>query len=199
MNNTQVHNKGFTLVELMVTVGIFTLITGLLLARYTNFNRGIILTNLAYDIALTLRSAQSASINVRSAPINGPFSSNFDDPYGVYFTDESTTFTTFIDTNYNDNTDIGSYDPGEEIATTNIKRGSRISAICSGTEASCSTDISQLNIVFKRPDPAAHIVSVSSLSGRVTTENPYAEITVESIDGSQRKVVVRSTGQISVK
>ncbi len=199
MNKIQIQNKGFTLVELMVTVGIFTLITGLLLARYSNFNKGIILTNLAYDIALTLRSAQSASINVKSAPINGPFSSNFDYPYGVYFTDESTSFITFVDVNYNDNTDIGSYDTGEEIATTNIKRGSRISAICSGTEASCSTDISQLNVVFKRPDPVAHIVSVSSLSGRVTTENPYAEITVESLDGTQKKIVVRSTGQISVK
>jgi prepilin-type N-terminal cleavage/methylation domain-containing protein len=50
-------NKGFTLVELMVTVGIFTIISGLLLARYSNFNQGIILTNLAYDIALTIRSA----------------------------------------------------------------------------------------------------------------------------------------------
>ncbi len=193
-------NKGFTLVELMVTVGIFTIISGLLLARYSNFNQGIILTNLAYDIALTIRSAQSSSINVKSYPGSTGYSGEFNYPFGVYFTDNSTSFISFADSNYNDNTDIGSYNTGEAIATTNITRGSRISDICSGTETNCNNNISELNIVFKRPDPIAHIVSVDPTNGnKITTENPYAEITVSSVEGLTKKVIVRSTGQISVR
>jgi prepilin-type N-terminal cleavage/methylation domain-containing protein len=199
VNLKNTRERGFTLVELMVTVGIFTVITGLLLARYTDFDRGIILTNLAYDVALTIRSAQSASINVKSVPVTSGFSGEFNYPFGVYFTDNSTSFISFADANYNENTDIGSYNTGEEIATTNIKRGSRISDICAGTESSCNNSITELNIVFKRPDPIAHIVSVDSVNGRVVSENPYAEITVASSDGSTRKVIVRSTGQISVR
>lgn len=200
MLKVNLKKKGFTLVELMVTVGIFTIITGLLLAQYAGFNRGIILTNLAYDIALTIRSAQSAGINVKSVPMGSGFSGEFNYPFGVYFTDNSTSFISFADSNYDDNTDIGRYNSGEEIATTNIKRGSRISDICAGTESACNNNISELNIVFKRPDPIAHIVSVDPTNGnRITTENPYAEITVSSVDGTTRQVIIRSTGQISVR
>lgn len=191
--------KGFTLVELMVTVGIFTIITGLLLARYSNFNQGIILTNLAYDVALTIRSAQSASINVKSAPGTTGYSGDFSQPFGVYFAENATSFTSFMESNYISDTNLGRYNQGEEIATTNITRGSKISDICAGTEGSCNSDISELNIIFKRPDPVAHIISVSSVNNRITPENPYAEITVQSIDGATRKIIVRSTGQISVR
>lgn len=193
-------NNGFTLVELMVTVGIFVLITGLLLARYSNFDRGIILTNLAYDVALTIRSAQSSAINVKSAPGSSGYSDDFDKPYGVAFKDNTASFTLFNDSNYSDSTNIGMMDSGEDIQTTSIKKGAKISNICAGVEGDCNEDISDLYIVFKRPDTVAHIVSVDpTKAGKITTENPYAEITVSSLDGTTKKVVVRSTGQISVK
>ncbi len=188
--------KGFTLVELMVTVGIFVLMTGVLLARYGKFNHGIILTNLAYDTALTVRNAQSYGLNVKSAPSTGTsisYSNEFNFPYGVQFKDETSSFILYADGNKNNK-----YDTGEAITTTNIKRGSKVSELCVGIEKNCSNDVTELNIIFKRPDPVAHIFSTSN-TGTIKPENAYAEITLQSIDGSIKKVVVRATGQIGVK
>src|SRR4051812_36480456 len=76
-------SKGFTLVELMISVAIFIILTVLLVAKYGNFNQGVLFTNLAYDMALTLRTAQTYGLSVQnqeqsSQPI-------FQYPYGVSF------------------------------------------------------------------------------------------------------------------
>ena len=179
--------QGFTLVELVVSIGIFALMTTLLLAKYGTFNQGIILTNLAYDVALTVRNAQSYGLNVKSAPTAGEnFSSDFNYSYGVHFSSNSNTFTFFKDAdNYlYDNPTL------EKISDSVMKRNSKISALCVGTVTACSS-VSTLDVVFKRPNPDAIINGVSS--------NSYAEITLQGSDGSIRKVVVRSTGQIAVQ
>lgn len=202
MNKLSVENKkGFTLIELMVTVGIFVLMTGVLLAKYGSFNQGIILTNLAYDVALNIRTAQSSGLNVKSTPANSSvnFSSQFNYPFGVHFTSGSSAFVNFADANYNNDTGIGRYESSEAISSVNIKRGSTVSSLCAGAnENSCDNTILELDITFKRPDPVAHIVSVGT-GDVVKSENGYAEITLRSVDGTTRKVVVRSTGQIAVK
>jgi prepilin-type N-terminal cleavage/methylation domain-containing protein len=60
--------KGFTIIELVVSVAIFAFMTAFLVARYGTFNQGVLLTNLAYDVALTIRNAQSYGLNVKSLP-----------------------------------------------------------------------------------------------------------------------------------
>src|SRR3989344_4615422 len=51
--------RGFTLVELMVVTGILVVITSLILANNTRFGGAVLLENLAYDIALSMRKAQT--------------------------------------------------------------------------------------------------------------------------------------------
>lgn len=180
--------KGFTIIELLISIGIFAIMTGLLLAKYGTFNQSVLLTNLAYDVALTLRSAQSYGLNVRSASAT---SDAFDYPYGVHFIKGASEFVFFSDNNSN-----GLYGGGtEKISSTLIKRGSIISNLCAGSETSCTTvaNNSYLDVTFKRPDPNA-IIKASGL-----TNPSYAEITLQATDGSIKTVVVRSTGQIEVK
>src|SRR3989344_7878132 len=161
MKISSIKQKGFTLIELMVTVGIFVLMTGLILARYGSFNQGILLTNLAYDVALTIRSAQSYGLNVKSVPNSSVnFSNEFNYPFGVHFKKDSKFFILFADADVD-----GRFDSGEDISTTNIKRGSKVGILCVGTESSCDSSINTLDIAFKRPDPVAHIQSGGYLDG----------------------------------
>ena len=44
-------NKGFTLVELLVTIVIFVIITGVVLINSNKFDNTILLDNLGYDVA----------------------------------------------------------------------------------------------------------------------------------------------------
>ncbi|HEY4503868.1 MAG TPA: type II secretion system protein [Candidatus Paceibacterota bacterium] len=199
-------NRGFTLVELMVSVGIFAFMTAFLVAKYGTFNQGILLTNLAYDVALTIRNAQSYGLNVKSKPAGesdpsgNSYSDKFDYPYGVYFDETATgspapnsSFIFFADVNGN-----GIYDSSESIKTSNIRRGSIVSDICvSADPISCQNSDnhpSTADITFKRPDPNA----VIKRDGDSASEYAYAEITLKSSDGGLKKVIVRKTGQIDV-
>ena len=185
------NNKGFTILEMIVSIGIFALMTSLLLAKYGNFNQGILLTNLAYDVALTLRNAQSYGLNVKSASRT---SDVFQYPYGVHFMDDADNFIFFSDEDVMGNGKYGNglYDESidGEISTTKIKRGSTISSLCVGDGNDCT--INTLDISFKRPDPNAIIKSDQGTSS-------YAEITVMATDGNTKKITVRSNGQIAVE
>lgn len=183
------NEKGFTIVELIVSLGIFALMTALLLSKYGNFNQGILLNNLAYDVALTIRNAQSYGLNVKSAKRS---EDQFGSPYGVHFVANTANFIFFADTNKD-----GVYSSVDsEVYPTIIKRGSKVSALCIGTGNACtsSNNATDLSISFIRPDPNAKILANSgAISGN------YAEIILSATDGTTKKVIVRSTGQIAVQ
>ena len=187
--NRKDFTRGFTLVELMISVGIFALMTTFLLAKYGKFNQSVLLTNLAYDIALTIRNAQSYGLNVRSAP-DGP--ENFDIAYGVHFaTDLPSQYIFFLDADKNG---VYTGTPQEKIAKYSIKRGSVIDFLCvANTPLQCS-QVGGIDITFKRPNPDAII----KREGDTDTTFKYARITLRATDGSTKKIEIRSTGQIAV-
>jgi prepilin-type N-terminal cleavage/methylation domain-containing protein len=204
---------GFTLVELLVTITIFVLLTGVVLFSQSKFNSTILLTNLAYDTALTIRQAQTYGINIKefNTGSQGQFV-----PYGVHF--DLTAPASFIlfanlDYDFANETDDGIYDrisinPGISLASCqtengcvnrySIKRGNTISDLCvdktGTTDGDCSTPTS-LDIVFKRPNPDAFI----RINNGGTTYND-ATIVLKGADGvSIRKVFVQSNGLIEIK
>lgn len=71
--------NGFTLIEMILVLGIFGIITAVLVFNYGQFNSQILLTNTAYEVALQIREAQTFSLGVQG--IDG----EFDTKYGVYF------------------------------------------------------------------------------------------------------------------
>jgi prepilin-type N-terminal cleavage/methylation domain-containing protein len=195
--------QGFTLVELLVTISIFVILTGIVLFNQTKFNSSILLTNLAYDTALTIRQAQSYGINVKefNSDGNGEFL-----PYGVHFEKDEKSFILFSDIDNADNdTDgffegnISSCDKADGCVTRySIKRGNYIKDICAEAVAEgtfdCSNSKDELDIVFVRPNPDAQI----RFEGTTNT-SPTATIILGGVDGNSiRKVIVRSNGLIEI-
>src|SRR3989338_11714059 len=56
--------RGFTLIEMLVVIAVMAIVTGVMLANNGRFGGQVLLQNLAYDIALTLRHAQVYGISV---------------------------------------------------------------------------------------------------------------------------------------
>lgn len=71
--------RGMTLVELIVVLSIFVIVSGLTMFEYQEFRSGASAQTLADDIALSIRKAQSFAIGVRNT--NADFSAGF----GVHF------------------------------------------------------------------------------------------------------------------
>jgi len=192
--------NGFTLIELMVSLAIFAFMTAFLLAKYGTFNQSTLVTNLAYDAALTIRSAQSYGLNVLGTVSNsstctgqtGYSAGNpcFYYPYGVYFAlSTPNQFILFADIDGTGKYDSGT--SGELISTYNMNHGYTIKSICAGTLTSCTPLSSSLNITFKRPNPDAIII------GDGGSAVSYAKITFVA-NNTTSSVVVQSTGEISV-
>lgn len=202
-------NKGFTIIELIVSVTIFAFMTAFLMAKYGTFNQSILLTNLAYDVALTLRNAQSYGLNVKSRPTGGiayTEGTTYDElkvgyqyGYGVYFEADangssaaSKRMIFFADTTPNQK-----YDTGEEIATYVLRNGSFVADICARNnenQPECAPEIvdngiKKISITFKRPNPDA-----------IFSHNPatYVQLILSTSNGDTKRVIIRKTGQIAV-
>jgi len=201
---------GFTLVELLVTISIFAILTGVVLFNQTKFNSTILLTNLAYDTALTIRQAQTYGINIKE------FGSSKFVPYGVHFdiTDpvNNKSFILFADTNYDYDTERGdglyNGSNGAEVPEPSrcevdmgcvnrysIKRGNYIGELCfvndDGTD---DCGVKTLDIVFQRPNPDAHIV----IDGGTDYDGKVKIKLMAAGGGSERIVVVQSNGLIQI-
>jgi prepilin-type N-terminal cleavage/methylation domain-containing protein len=204
---------GFTLIELMVTLSIFVIITAVVLFSQSQFNGSILLTNLAYDVGLTIRQAQSFGTS-------GKYSDSFQlvgglikPTYGVHLEtgNNSKYMVLFADLNNDGKLTIDASAPGNKISDSDfckknseclekyvVRRNNKIFKICDSiiNTGSQNCSYTSADISFVRPDPTAKIskVSVSGVS------NTGVEIVVSTGDGlSTRSVIVETIGQIYVK
>lgn len=198
--------RGFTLIELLVVVAVITVITLMFLLRQSKFNSATLLRSLAYSTALSVRQAQVYGTSVLGTSISG--SLQYASGYGLYFTTTSPSqYILFADINNN-----GVYDSGEDIQVFKYGKGYQISEICALNETlsrkyCSSTDddsgsgtITQLNIIFKRPNPdaqfAAFNAGVPVGSGYTSA---YIQVKNTASSDATRSVYVNATGQIVVQ
>ncbi len=187
----------------MVVLASIGVITVVVLNSQSSFNKSLILSNTAYDIALTIRSAETFGISSRAS---GAIANA---GYGVHLVKGTTnSFILFADTAggvscagqtpdckpgdhvYTDDSDtsVQTYALGNGITIRNF------CAISATGSKRCSSDgaLSSLDISFARPNPDAFI----SENGSYTAAS-MACLAVQSPSGdAQRSVWVSVSGQI---
>jgi prepilin-type N-terminal cleavage/methylation domain-containing protein len=197
------HKRGFTLFEMMVSIGIFVLITSIGIVNYRKFGNDIFITNLAYDVGLSIRKAQSFGINVKEAKNIGTDPFRF--AYGVHF-DKAITgrYQLFVDaygadpscTNESIGPDRKWNCSNEDVEVYSLLKNSKIHDLCAViAEESTCTSVDTLDITFLRPNPDAIITT----SAAGTNTYSRAEIVIKSADNRQKKIVVYAVGQISIQ
>lgn len=221
------NSRGFSLIELLVAVSIMILITTVVLFKQAKFSSDILISNMAYAIALSIREAEVLGISSKGSSANTP--TPFKVGYGVHFnpflaSDNPNSFLNFIDQPRPD-TDA----PGEDTrfnyvytktlpeAPTSVflNQGQKIRSYCAHSstlnEWKCWPTQSDLamNIVFVKPNPDAHItigtavgdISSNNITYNYSTPDSYDEATilVESALGDKcRTIRVSVSGQIGV-
>lgn len=188
--------RGFTLIEFVVIMSIFAVMAAVVLFNFSGFSSNISLSNLAHDVALSIRQAQVYG----QSGAGSQSSSNIDPaPRGIYFESVgaggySSTFIFYRDGNADYTYEVNTpYDSIIDEVT--IQSGDLITSIETGpgqnNGSNCNDDVA---ISFKRPDANPYITCGSG--GGIDT---YALITLTSPQGNVREVEVFPTGQISVK
>ena len=164
--------RGFTIIELVVSIGIMVTLMTTILANYPESNIRVNLALLAHTITLSLREAQlrGSSVESKDLSVGG---------YGVFFDVASSThyalFNDFATVPGPNGLDVGDgiyatssiLSLDETVSTTYFPYQFRISKLCvgvgypfSGANGSCNTDdsaglpdVNTLTVDFIRPNP----------------------------------------------
>ncbi len=194
---------------MLVVCAIIAVITMVLLFRQSKFDSSTVMRSLAYSIALSVRQAQVYGISVVGTGSGAPV---FAPAYGVDV-GNGTSYIVFADLSGNNIYDSGYTDGNgnhELVQTFNINNGYTISEVCaigsgvkncsgSDTSGTGSTNITYLDIVFKRPNPDAIIVPLNSSHGLVAGTYGSGYIQIKASDGTTRSIRVYTTGEMSVE
>lgn len=209
--NKQIQQKGFSLVELIVVIAIFVIISSVTLFKQSKFSSDILITNTAYEIALAIREAQVFGSGSKQG---GEVSENRSKSFGVFFgSNEEQTFLLFSELPIiSEGLKVYSsaFDPDDENFSIEeeirLNRDQRINDFCviSGTEdvensEKCKNqgEIEGLSISFVKPNLNPVI---KGHDGTDIELYDSAKIIVESDLGDKcRTVIVNSVGQISVE
>lgn len=191
-NNSE--KKGFTLVELMVVVSIIATISALSLFNSSKLNSAVLLSNTAYEIGLVIRDAQISGLGAKVMS-SGGFATTSNQ--GIFFdinTPEKIVFFADMDKNnkYNSNPDEAS-----EVFGIENKRAGKITKICKIDNNNTCSDLSELTIMFKRPNPEAYFYT--SVNDTVTEYQGSVAINIGFDDGGDcRSIVIYKTGAIQI-
>ena len=181
-------NQAFSLVELLVTIGILTMVSGVVFLNQSQFNNNVLIENLAYEISLAIRQAQSYGIQVKQTR------TGFGEGYGVYFDTDSDGLIIFTDDDPNFFYDVGSDDIVDVLKMTD---GNKVSKLC--VDAYGSVD--DVSIVFLRPNPDAIFCYKETASSSCISN--YSNVEIEVSNGRTgddlvtKSIKIWNTGQIS--
>lgn len=198
--------RGFTLVEMIVVLGIIVGITAIVMNGQSTYNQSLILSDTAYTVAFSVRQAQSLGLSSRAA---GGIS---DAGYGVHF-DLGSSYTIFADTARGLPAPVNAWCPLGTAGTPEAKpgncrydsagdtvvqsysfsRGFRIVTLCATSGGSRSCNHQGLDVVFMRPETRAILTDSNG--------SPYScvEVHVRAPTGNATRIVrVSQLGEVSV-
>ncbi len=183
---------GFTLIELVVSIGIFTLLSTVALVNFRTVDNSLILQNVAHQIALVARKAQISGVSVQGL---GSGAAEVFPSYGINFdTSRNTSFVLFADIGVADKLLDSACPSAECVQRYVLASGYAIKELWGNKKTSApGTSLNRLDISFTRPNPDALIVGNSTLGFS------DAEIVIQSRAGTTKTIVVWRTGQISIE
>ncbi|OGF93794.1 hypothetical protein A3G54_02715 [Candidatus Giovannonibacteria bacterium RIFCSPLOWO2_12_FULL_44_15] len=194
-------SRGFTLIEMLIVITIISIVTTIALVGYKDYGAQLNVRRSANEIALAIREAQANALAVKGYDHdNNSGTPLLFTSWGVYFnkTVSTTQYNIFVDLDGDKN-----YDSGESVKTINILNGVKILNLAKGLETSETDDssITRLDIVYQRPNPDTTLkANGATCSGAVISGTcPDLEIILQGVTGTQRTVVVWSTGQVSIE
>jgi prepilin-type N-terminal cleavage/methylation domain-containing protein len=185
---------GFTLIELMVTIGVFVLLSTVVLVNYRSVDNSLVLQNTAHQMGLIIRKAQVSGLSVVGAG-----SGTIPDfpTYGANFNLATPTMFIFF-ADFDGNGVFSGTCPGvtcELVQRYNLPKNYTIKNLLGNNKsASPGSTPHSLNITFTRPLPDATM--------KETASSPVfadSEIVVQSLAGATRTIVIWKTGQLSVE
>ncbi len=194
----KITQQGFTLIEMITVLSIFMIMTSIVLFNYKKFTNDTILTNMAYEVALSVREAQIYGVSVRNPA--GVSSADFDSPYGIHFplvAGGTPSYFLFADVDGDGRYDGGSTctaGSGECVIPYAMQRNIKVTNLQFKDSGGCAQppDVpADISLVFRRPNPEPVFNNNNS-----TYE--FAEITLTAPNNSVRYVVVSNNGQIYV-
>ncbi len=199
-------SRGFSLVELLVSIGIMVAILTVVAFGQRGYTEVSSLTNLADDIAVTISQAQAYGVAVKEV---GTGTANFSAGYGVSLSlreaEGKYTYIYFADIGTDPN---GAYDgdlscaAAECLEKISIGRGNYIDEFCEIRTQGVDrcTDARRVDISFKRPETGANLLLINSGGQSYATPNlEGVEIKLKSPGGLTKSVIVYLTGQVSVQ
>ena len=185
--------RGFTLVELIVSIALITVLSGILLGSRRQFADKLNLKNQTYNVVLAVRQAQVESLAVK--PTGSP--QNFAASYGVHFDSGYATniFKYFTDSNLNGRFDNG--EPNQDVTLLNVVVRQNV---CGNNGSSCfGGNFTQMSVTFRRPSATSRIRFMNNGGNDSNGVNPPAIIYLVSPAGAVSSVKVESTGSVSVQ
>lgn len=183
-------NGGFGLVELLVSVSIIVLITGIIMSNHRSYNGAVLLRSQAYEVALQAREVQLAAV---SAIGNA---GDFRNVFGLHFDENNQNFyVVFRDANGN-----RYYDAGVEVGKrNNIDPRFEIAEIRRITVGPATVE-PRLSVIFERPNfDARFFASTGELAGSAVEIDIRLKGTTGTGVGEVRTVEITKTGQIIVQ
>jgi len=152
--------SGFTLIELIVSVSIIAMVTGIFLANYSSANRRSDLIMTSQKLVSDIRMAQNYALGLTRYGLSG--STNVPlGGWGIHFDLQSygtNKYVIFADDNGN-----GVYDSGED----NISNGAQVTSLPTNISINSLSSGNKADITFLPPDPITTITGSSATSSQV--------------------------------
>lgn len=196
-------SRAFTLVEMLVSLGIVTFLMSVILFNYSPNNDKLTVSTQTEEMTAVIRQAQVYGLSVREASVGTGI---FDYGYGVFFdttSGQNDKYILFIDKLAPANN--GKYDAGSGVcgsATTecveqvSLRNAVKITTICDVNNNCPPVGATRLHITFKRPNPDAVINFTNSSNSTILGAATKAKITLISVKNANSSVTVEANGQI---
>jgi len=187
---------GFLLIEMLVAVAVVLIVATIAITERDDFSHAVALDNVAYEVALAIRQAQSYGISSRGSDIGDDV---YDFSYGVYI-DVVASQQTFRLARYS--TDPDGTDPNQKEVVEEYQLPERMEFVdfclfdldLDETGADCSSEDGGI-ILFTRPNPDANFFT-SDGDSRINENN--VAVIIENDEGMSRAIITNVTGYIYV-